>query len=128
VSLGGSVGSQDALPTATLLMPPAPNPTTRVSALAFSLAHAGRVDLAIYSVDGRKVRTLVAETREAGFHSVSWNGMKDDGGRAPAGVYFARMLTADGGKQTRVVTILGSRQPTMGGAFGPRPSFCERCE
>jgi hypothetical protein len=107
VSLGGSAGTQDALPKATLLMPPVPNPTTRVSALAFSLAHAGRVDLAIYSVDGRKVRTLVAEQREAGFHSITWNGMRDDGARAPAGVYFARMLTADGGKQTRVVTILG---------------------
>jgi len=107
VSLGGSVGSQDALPTATLLMAPTPNPAQHVSNLAFSLARAGRVDLAIFSVDGRKVQTLVAETREAGFHSVAWNGMKDDGGRAPAGVYFARMLTADGGKQTRVVTILG---------------------
>jgi hypothetical protein len=107
VSLGGSVGSQDALPKATLLLAPAPNPTARVSNLAFSLAHAGRVDLAIYSVDGRKVRTLVAESREAGFHSVAWNGTGDDGQRVAAGVYFARMVTADGGKQSRVVTLLG---------------------
>jgi hypothetical protein len=107
VSLGGSVGSQDALPVTTKLMPPAPNPTARVSTLAFSMAHAGRVDLAIYSVDGRKVRTLVAENREAGFHSVSWNGLGDDGQRVAAGVYFARMVTADGGRQSRVVTILG---------------------
>src|SRR4029079_2035769 len=107
VSLGGSVGSQDALPATTKLMPPAPNPTARVSALAFSMAHAGRVDLAIYSVDGRKVRTLLAENREAGFHSVSWNGLGDAGQRVAAGVYFARMVTADGGRQSKVVTILG---------------------
>jgi len=107
VSLGGSVGTQDALPAATKLMPPAPNPTARVSTLAFSMAHAGRVDLAIYSVDGRKVRTLLAENREAGFHSISWNGLGDDGQRVAAGVYFARMVTADGGRQSKVVTILG---------------------
>ncbi len=107
VLLGASEGRQDALPKTTLLMAPAPNPTARVSTLAFSLAHPGRVNLAIYSVGGRKVRTLVAEDREAGFHSVSWNGTGDDGQRVGAGIYFARMLTSDGGKQSRVVTLLG---------------------
>jgi hypothetical protein len=107
VSLGASSGTQDALPKATLLMAPAPNPTNRVSTLAYSLAKTGRVDLSIYSVDGRKVRTLVAEVREAGFHSVSWNGTGDDGQRVGAGIYFARMMTSDGGKQSRVVTLLG---------------------
>jgi FlgD Ig-like domain len=107
VSLGASDDTQDALPKATLLLAPTPNPTARVSTLAFSLAQPGRVNLAIYSVDGRKVRTLMAEDREAGFHSVSWNGTGDDGQRVGAGIYFARMITADGGKQSRVVTLLG---------------------
>jgi len=38
---------------------------------------------------------------------VAWDGTGDDGRRVSAGVYFARMITVDGGSQSRTVTLLG---------------------
>lgn len=51
----------------------------------------GPVELSIYDVTGRLVRTLVSETQTTGPHQVVWNG-RDDAGRAVAsGVYMARL-------------------------------------
>src|SRR5262249_55201723 len=47
-----------ALPTVTVLAPAAPNPFQRATTLSFDLARAGPVELALFSVDGRRVRTL----------------------------------------------------------------------
>ncbi len=107
VTLGEPSAVEGALPATTRLLAPMPNPSSSSSVLAFSLAKPGRVDLAVYSVDGRRVRTVLAESREAGFHNVSWDGAADDGRRVPAGVYFVRMTTADGARQSRTLTLLG---------------------
>ena len=107
VTLGEPTAVEGALPTTTRLLAPMPNPSSSSSLLAFSLAKPGRVDLAVYSVDGRRVRTVLAESREAGFHNVSWDGAADDGRRVPAGVYFVRMTTAEGVRQSRTLTLLG---------------------
>ncbi|MFQ6092802.1 MAG: S8 family serine peptidase [bacterium] len=51
--------------------------------------------LKIYNILGQEVRTLVDETTEAGYYTVTWDG-RDDGGREVAsGVYFYR-LTVNG--------------------------------
>jgi len=73
--------------------------------LGFSLAAGGEVDLTVYSVDGRRVRTLVRGIREPGEYETVWDG-RDDGGRAVrAGVYFAR-LAAPQGRYARTLTYL----------------------
>jgi hypothetical protein len=79
----------------TLLMPARPNPFRQSATLAFSVARGGPVALAIYSVSGRQVRLLVDEPREAGEYQVTWDGRDDGGKPMPAGVYYARLKTAD---------------------------------
>ncbi len=100
-----AIGVRSEAPARTLLLAPAPNPMQGRSALAFALAHAGEVDLAIYSVDGRRVRTLARGRFESGVHRLEWNG-DDDAHRAVApGVYFARFV-ADGERFTRTLVRL----------------------
>jgi hypothetical protein len=53
----------EALPTKSTLDLASPNPFRGSSTLNFALAARGRVELAIYSVDGRRVRTLVRGER-----------------------------------------------------------------
>ena len=74
----------------------APNPFNPVTNIQFSVpANAGAVELSVYNVNGRLVRTLVDAEIEAGPHSVVWNG-RDEAGRSVAtGVYFARLVTAE---------------------------------
>jgi hypothetical protein len=95
---GGPVGTPPAgsrVPEATVLMAPSPNPSAGVTGLTFTLAREARVDLTVYGLDGRKVRTLVSETRAAGAYRLEWDG-RDEGGRAThAGMYFVRMTTPD---------------------------------
>jgi hypothetical protein len=80
------------LPTVTQLAFAQPNPFRGEATIAFSLAQRGAVELAIYSVDGRRVRTLVSGVREPGEYRQGWDGRDDQGSRASAGVYYARLV------------------------------------
>ena len=84
------------VPRVTALMAATPNPFRDASVLAFSLARRGPVQLVVYSVDGRKLRTLANDTREAGVYRFAWDGRDDRGNSAKPGVFFARLTTADG--------------------------------
>lgn len=92
-------------PTVTGLSPASPNPSRGTATLRYSLSRAGHAELAIFSVDGRKVRQLSSGSREAGAYEQTWNG-RDNGGRPVApGVYYARLRTAQG-NFTRTLTLL----------------------
>lgn len=54
--------------------------------IRYSLPEAGHVTLALYSVSGEKVSTLVDEQQPAGSYTVNWS--KSD---LPAGLYIARL-------------------------------------
>jgi len=72
------------------LSAPRPNPAQRGPAIRYSIAARGRVQLKIYDVGGRLVRTLVDDVQEpsaAGFEVV-WDGTTDAGSHAGSGVYF----------------------------------------
>ena len=89
-----SSATEAAIPTHTLLMAPFPNPASGATSLPFALSQTGAVDLAIYSVDGRRVRSLAQGTFAAGSYRFTWAG-DDDAHRSVApGVYFARLVTA----------------------------------
>jgi hypothetical protein len=82
-----------AVPTHTLMLAPSPNPARGATTLAYALAQRGDAELSIYSVDGRRVRTLARGAHDAGAYRVVWTG-DDDAGRGQApGVYWARLRT-----------------------------------
>lgn len=85
-----------AQPLVTAFSRVSPNPFRANANLSFALAQGGSVELALYSVDGRVVRRLVSGTREAGQYQVAWDGRDDAGSLAPAGVYYARLVTRQG--------------------------------
>ncbi len=97
--------TREAAPSHTTLLMPWPNPARGVATIAFALARAGAAELTLYSVDGRRVRTLASGPRAPGIHRIAWNG--DDDARRPLapGVYWAR-LEADGLRFTRRVVLL----------------------
>ena len=92
-------------PAVTLLLPSLPNPFRQSATMAFSVAHAGPVELDLYSVDGRRVRTLVRDYREPGEYRAAWDGRDDGGHSLASGVYYERLQTVDG-PRTQIVTYL----------------------
>jgi hypothetical protein len=60
------------------------------SFVRFGVAKAGRVQVSIYDVTGRKIRNLADRIFPAGEHSLQWNGTDDAGNKVARGVYFVR--------------------------------------
>ncbi len=81
------------VPAVTALQGNYPNPFNPKTTIRFSLAERAAVDLSIYSVTGRRVRSLaIGESMDAGVHEFEWDGLNERGTRAATGVYFARLV------------------------------------
>jgi hypothetical protein len=70
-----------------------PNPFRGSTVIAYSTASTGHVEITIFDVTGRRVKSLVSEDRPAGLHEVTWDGCDDGGTRVSSGVYFYRFRT-----------------------------------
>ena len=84
-----AVGVDDASAPSIALRQNTPNPFAGRTAIGFELARRERVDLRVYDVSGRLVRTLESgAVLEAGAHSLEWNGRDDAGAPVESGLYF----------------------------------------
>ncbi len=70
-----------------------PNPFNPDTTITFSLNNPSRVQIDIYNIQGRKVRSLVAEEFSSGLHQIVWDGTDDYRKPVGSGVYFSRMTT-----------------------------------
>jgi len=68
-----------------------PNPFNPTTTIAFNLPESGFVDLSLYALDGKLVRTLVNQTMQAGLREVLWDGRNDRGTPVSSGVYLYRL-------------------------------------
>ncbi|MCP4706213.1 MAG: T9SS type A sorting domain-containing protein [candidate division Zixibacteria bacterium] len=83
------------VPVSFALLQNAPNPFNPTTNIAFDLPAASQVRLEILNVLGQRVKTLVDEVREAGSHSVTWDGRDDYGTSTASGVYFYRISAGE---------------------------------
>jgi endonuclease I len=84
-----------------------PNPFNPNTTIDFSLTRSGPVRVEIYAIDGKLVRTLLSDDRQAGSHQVRWDGTGNTGSRVPSGAYFCRVLGAGSGESdTRPLLLL----------------------
>jgi len=73
-----------------------PNPTRGSARIEFGVPQNGSlVEIVIYDVQGRRVRTLLFDQRDAGRHSVQWDGRDHERRPVASGVYFCRMKSGD---------------------------------
>lgn len=91
--------------TAVRLSAARPNPFHARSAITYTLARASQVEVGVYDVAGRRVRTLVRRSVGAGSHEVVWDGLDDAGARVPSGVYLCR-VRVDGAVGSRPMILL----------------------
>ena len=100
------VPSLTAKPARTLLLSPAPNPSGAHTTLGFALAHPSEVDLAVFSVDGRRVRTLARGPFAAGTHRFTWAGDDEERRAARPGVYYVQLAVRGGPSFARAIVHL----------------------
>jgi hypothetical protein len=87
-----------------VLRPNRPNPFGAFTSIGFSLPRPGVMDLSVYDLSGRLVRTLAGGVVSDGAAVVTWDGRDERGRPAASGVYFCR-LRAGGQEVARRMTL-----------------------
>lgn len=92
-------------PVATRLYGIQPNPVGASSVVQFALADPGFVEVSIFDVRGRRVRTLYDGHLEASEHVMAWDRNDDLGRRAAAGVYFVTLRSGPQFQSQKVLLL-----------------------
>src|SRR5262249_41361533 len=100
----GTLGVDDGV-RVDFLAPPSPNPFRGRTALRFGLSRAGNVQLELFDVSGRRVRSLVSGALPVGEHTAAWNGRDEGGNAVRPGVYFVRLTTPTRTFHMRLVSL-----------------------
>ncbi|MCP4584222.1 MAG: T9SS type A sorting domain-containing protein [candidate division Zixibacteria bacterium] len=88
------------LPGDFTLMNAYPNPFNASTTIGYNLGLAAKVTIEIYDLLGRRVATLIDESRPAGYHQVTWNAAD-----MVSGVYFYK-IKADDESRTEKLMLL----------------------
>ena len=81
-----------------------PNPL-KESEIMYIIPSQAQVNLSVYDISGRLVRTLVNEEEKAGNYKVKWNGTDNKGKLLPNGIYFSRLKVSDFTTTKKVVLM-----------------------
>lgn len=88
------------IPPDYAIHPSYPNPFNPTTQIRFELPLPANVSLVVYDMLGREVARLVNGTREAGYHSATW-----DASSVASGVYFARFAATDAGGNIKLHNV-----------------------
>ena len=99
------VGDDRLVPKQIILYPSFPNPFNPVTTLRYYLPEDAMVNINIYDMMGRLVRTMVNSQQNAGYRSIRWNATNDAGEPMSAGLYLY-MIKAVEFRQTRKMVLL----------------------
>ena len=82
-----------------------PNPFNPSTTLTYRVGAIERVTITVYSVLGRKVRTLVDSPQSPGVYKTIWDGRDASGRELASGVYFVRMSSASFTQARKIALI-----------------------
>ncbi len=83
-----------------------PNPFHARATVRFSMASQGHVELSVFDVSGRLVRTLLDGEAQAGENSVVWDGTDNQGRRVSGGIFWMQMTTHDGFQSGKKLLVM----------------------
>ena len=82
-----------------------PNPFNPVTTLRYDLPENSLVNITIYDMLGREVKTLINQTQDVGYRSVIWDATNDLGQQVGAGVYLYQLQTKNFVKTRKMVFL-----------------------
>lgn len=101
----GLSATENSLPESFELGSNYPNPFNAGTVIPYTLARSTQVELAVYDVLGRRVRTLVDRFETPGRHQVAWDGTDAAGRELASGMYFYRLTAGDVTKSRQMVLL-----------------------
>lgn len=70
-----------------------PNPFRSETLLSYTIRSKGHVSLEIFTIDGRKVRTMMNQNQDMGNYKMLWDGNSDSGQQLGSGIYLCKLST-----------------------------------
>ena len=93
------------LPKRFVLHQNLPNPFNPVTSLRYDLQQDGLVNITIYDIMGKIVKTLVNSSQTAGYKSIQWNATNDRNEPVSAGLYLYTIQVEEF-RQTKKMVLL----------------------
>ena len=87
------------------ILPNYPNPFNPITTLRYDLPEDAMVNITIYDMMGRQVKTLINDQQTAGYRSTQWNATNDADSPVSAGIYLY-MIQAGDFRQTKKMVLL----------------------
>ncbi len=95
-TFGGSIATPGLVPALSSgFVSVTPNPFNPRAKIVFRCAAKSKVELSLYDVNGRRVRSLVDGVLEPGLHEIHFDGSNDQGHDIASGIYFMRLKTPE---------------------------------
>lgn len=92
-------------PTNFQLIKSFPNPFNASTTINYTLERQAFVNITIYDISGRIVRTLLNAEQSAGVNSVIWNGRGNEGQNLDSGNYFITINTRDASQSAKILLL-----------------------
>ncbi len=93
----------DKLPQDFQLWQNYPNPFNPSTVIRYFLKSVSVIELSIYDIKGRRVKTLINQRQNAGVHQALWDGRNTAGEQAASGIYLYRLSV---GRKTAMKKML----------------------
>ena len=82
-----------------------PNPFSSRTTITYAEAQEGPVEISVFNVEGRLVKTLMAQEGCPGTHRVVWDGRDERGKPVSPGLYFYRLRTPGYGSCKKMLKL-----------------------
>ena len=93
------------IPVGYALLDNYPNPFNPETIIRYQLPQNSKVELVIYDMLGRKVRSLLDSREVAGEHHVTWDGRDNAGNQVTSGVYFYTLSAGSFQKTKKMLLV-----------------------
>lgn len=82
-----------------------PNPFNPSTVINFGIPERDIVTAKVYDILGREIRTLLNEEKEAGVHSLQWNGNDNFGQKVTSGTYILRVTAGSKAQSIKMLLM-----------------------
>ena len=82
-----------------------PNPFNPATTINYDLPNDALIDIMIYDILGREVKSLHRGLKQAGYHSVIWDSKDNQGGPVSAGIYFYQIRSKEFVKTKKMILL-----------------------
>ena len=93
------------VPTEFALQQNYPNPFNPITTINYDLPKSAHVQLVIYDILGREVRSLINQEQQAGYYSFNWNSKDNFGRPVSAGIYFYQIQSQEFVKTKKMILL-----------------------